>query len=160
MADYLQYPVLFVHGMGFRDRDWLCYWGRIPQAVKEMGCSVFFGGQDSSGVVETNGAHLAKRIDEILEETGAEKLNVIAHSKGGLDTRYVISTLGYADKIASLTTISTPHNGSKFMDILMKFPHFLIRFGCAVADVWFYVLGDEKPWILIIKAAEIPSASL
>jgi triacylglycerol lipase len=95
--------------------------------------------------VETNGAHLAKTIDQILEETGAEKLNVIAHSKGGLDTRYVISTLGYADKIASLTTISSPHNGSKFMDLLMKFPHFLIRFGSAIADVVAYIIGDEAP---------------
>lgn len=41
MADYLKYPVLFVHGMGFRDRKLFCYWGRTPKAFEARGCQVF-----------------------------------------------------------------------------------------------------------------------
>ncbi len=141
----LKYPVLLVHGMGFRDRKHFCYWGRIPKKLRELGCSVFFGGQDSNADVETNALHLARRIDEILLETGAEKVNIIAHSKGGLESRYLISKLGMADKVASLTTISTPHNGSRSVDLLMKFPRPLIKLGCVFVDLWFRILGDKKP---------------
>ena len=108
MEEKLKYPVLLVHGMGFRDRKVFCYWGRIPKLLEDMGCKVFFGHQDATADIATNGAHLAKRIDEILEETGAERVNIIAHSKGGLDCRYAISEFGLAPLVASLTTVSTP----------------------------------------------------
>lgn len=141
----LKYPILFVHGMGYRDYKHICYWGRIPKTLKKMGCTVFFGQQDSNASIETNANHLVKRINQILEETGAEKVNIIAHSKGGLDTRYAITTLSMKDKIASLTTISTPHNGSKTVDFFIKFPAPLLRFGCFFVDLWFRIIGDKKP---------------
>ncbi len=145
MSSKLKYPVLLVHGMGFRDSKLICYWGRIPKVFTDAGCDVYFGHQDSNGSIETNAEHLRKRIDQITEETGAEKVNIIAHSKGGLDCRYAISTLGAGDKVASLTTISTPHHGSKTVDLLMKFPDPLIRFAGFCTDCWFRVIGDKKP---------------
>jgi triacylglycerol lipase len=145
MSFKLQYPILFVHGMGFRDHRHLCYWGRIPKTLEQMGCTVFFGNQDSNADIETNGCYIAQRIDQIIKETGAEKVNIIAHSKGGLDSRYAISILGAGDKVASLTTISTPHHGSKTVDKLIKIPKFLLKFGCFFVDCWFRILGDKKP---------------
>ena len=141
----LKYPVLFVHGMGFRDHKHISYWGRIPNVFTDRGVSVFFGYQDSNADVETNGLHIAKRIDEIIKATGAEKINIIAHSKGGLDCRYAISALEKGDKVASLTTISTPHHGSKTVDLLMKFPAFLVKFAGFCTDCVFRVFGDKKP---------------
>ncbi len=145
MLSELKYPILLVHGMGFRDYKHICYWGRIPETLEQMGCKVFFGNQDSNADIETNAHHLAKRIDEIVEKTGAQKVNIIAHSKGGLDSRYAISILGAGSHVASLTTISTPHHGSKTVDKLIKFPEFLIKFGCFCTDCWFRILGDKKP---------------
>ena len=131
MRNSLRYPVLLVHGMGFRDDQPIGYWGRIPRVLESAGCRIFYGNQDSNASIETNGAHLARRIDEILAETGAEKVNIIAHSKGGLDARYAISTLGMGDRVASLTTMSTPHHGSKTVDLLLRVPDCLVRFaGC------------------------------
>ena len=141
----LKYPVLFIHGMGFRDYRHICYWGRIPKTLEQMGCTVFFGNQDSNADIETNALYIAQRIDQIIKETGAEKVNIIAHSKGGLDSRYAISILGAGDKVASLTTISTPHHGSKTLDRLIKIPKSLLKFGCFFADCWFRILGDKKP---------------
>lgn len=141
----LKYPLLLVHGMGFRDNKYIGYWGRIPNALEKMGCAVYFGNQDSNADIETNGKHLAERIDQILHETGAERIHIIAHSKGGLDSRYAISSLNMGSKVASLTTVATPHHGSKTIDILMKFPHFLVKFGCFLTDCWFRLLGDKKP---------------
>ena len=79
----LKYPLLMVHGMGFRDRKHLCYWGRVPKRLESLGAEVFFGHQDSVGSVESNADIIAKSLDEILAKTGAEKVNILAHSKGG-----------------------------------------------------------------------------
>lgn len=141
----LKYPVLMVHGMGFRDRKHINYWGRIPKELEKLGCRIYYGCQDSNASVETNGSVLKSRVEEIIRESGAEKLNVIAHSKGGLDIRYAISTLGIGDKIASVTTINTPHNGSLTVDALLKVPDVLIRLGSKCTDIWMRILGDRKP---------------
>ena len=145
MASILKYPVLLVHGMGFRDYKQLGYWGRIPKALEQMGCRVFFGEQDSVANIETNGKHLVQRIRQILAQTGAEKVNIIAHSKGGLDSRYAISAAGAGDCVASLTTIATPHHGSKTVDLLMKLPDPLVRFVGLCTDCMFRIMGDKKP---------------
>lgn len=141
----LKYPILMVHGMGFRDRKWINYWGRTPKVLEDLGCKIFYGGQDANASIETNAEHLKKRIQEIIRETGAKKLNVIAHSKGGLEIRYVISTLGMNDVIASLTTINTPHHGSLTVDALLRVPDILIRIGCTWTNIWMRILGDKKP---------------
>ncbi|MDE5951597.1 MAG: hypothetical protein K2H12_08470 [Acetatifactor sp.] len=145
MSGELKYPVLLVHGMGYRDSKYINYWGRIPAKLEENGCKVYYGNQDSNGTVESNGAFLAEKIKEIIEETGAEKLNVIAHSKGGLDMRYAISSLKMSKYIASLTTISTPHNGSLTVDKLLKFPKFMVKFVACCWDVWLKICGDKNP---------------
>lgn len=141
----LKYPVLLVHGMGFRDDKRIGYWGRIPKILEDAGCDVYLGNQDSNGSIPSNGEFIARRILEILEQTSAEKVNVIAHSKGGLDTRYAISALGCGKYVASLTTLATPHNGSKTVDWLMKLPTPLVRFVGFCADCWCRFLGDRSP---------------
>lgn len=141
----LKYPILLVHGMGYRDNKYLNYWGRIPAEYEKMGCKVFYGEQDSNASVETNGEHIKVRIEEILRETGTEKINIIAHSKGGLDSRYAISSLGMGDKVASLTTMSTPHNGSKAVDKLLHLPDPIVRFAGFCTDICYRIAGDKKP---------------
>ncbi len=143
--DNLRYPVLMIHGMGFRDNKHINYWGRIPDELERLGCRIYYGHQDSNADIETNGAVVKKRIAEIIEETGAEKVNIIAHSKGGLDSRYAISSLGMGKYVASLTTVSTPHNGSKTVDRLLCFPKGIIKLGCFFVDIWFRILGDRHP---------------
>ncbi len=141
----LKYPLLLVHGMGFRDSKVFNYWGRIPSTLQKMGVKVFYGNQDSNASVETNALMIKKRIEEILQATGCEKVNIIAHSKGGLDCRYAISSLGMGPKVSSLTTISTPHNGSKTVDLLLKLPDFLVKIAGKCTDVFYTIIGDKKP---------------
>lgn len=140
-----KYPVLLVHGTGFRDRKHLCYWGRIPKALQREGAIIYYGNQDAWGTIEYNAQILKQNINLILEETGYEKLNVIAHSKGGLEMRYVISSLEMENHIASLTTIATPHHGVRIMDLLCKAPRFLFKFFAFFVNLWFKLLGDKKP---------------
>lgn len=114
-----KYPILLVHGVFFRDSQFLNYWGRIPKELEKNGASIFYGNQQSAASVADCGKELAQRIQDILKETNAEKINIIAHSKGGLDSRYAISQLNMAPYVASLTTINTPHQGCIFADYLL-----------------------------------------
>lgn len=141
-----KYPILLVHGVFFRDSGLFNYWGRIPAELKKNGARVFYGEHDSARSVAESAAELVDRIEWILKKTGAEKVNVIAHSKGGLDTRYAIAHLGAAPYVASLTTINTPHNGCIFADRLLKnLPQWLID---RVTNTYNHLaeqLGDDQP---------------
>ena len=54
---------------------------------------------------------LARRIEEILTATGAEKLVILAHSMGGLVARAYLRKHG-ARHVAKLITLGTPHQGT------------------------------------------------
>ena len=115
-----KYPILLVHGVFFRDFRYVNYWGRIPKELQRNGATVYYGQQQSAAAVEDSGRELADRIRQILAETGCEKVNIIAHSKGGLDSRAAIAHAGCAPCVASLTTINTPHRGCIFAEYLLK----------------------------------------
>lgn len=114
-----KYPLLLVHGVFFRDFRFFNYWGRIPFALKQNGAAIYYGSQQSAASVAECGQELAQRIREIIRQTGCEKVNIIAHSKGGLDSRFAINACGAAPYVASLTTINTPHRGCIFADYLL-----------------------------------------
>jgi triacylglycerol lipase len=114
-----KYPLLMVHGVFFRDFKYLNYWGRIPHDLEFNGATVYYGGQHSAASVSDCASELAARIREIIAETGCEKVNVIAHSKGGLDMRYALQNQDIAPYVASLTTVNTPHKGCIFADFLL-----------------------------------------
>ncbi|WP_051524516.1 esterase/lipase family protein [Pseudobutyrivibrio sp. MD2005] len=115
-----KYPILMVHGVFFRDFRYLNYWGRIPGQLELNGAKIFYGNQQSAESVESCGQELAERIKEICAKTGCDKVNIIAHSKGGLDSRYALTIGNTAEHVASLTTINTPHRGCEFADYLLS----------------------------------------
>jgi len=117
----LKYPVILVHGIAIRDREAASApWGRIPRILRENGVEIYFGNTDAWGTIESNAELLKTTVDKILKDTGKEKVNIIAHSKGGLDSRCMIWKYNYENKVASLTTISTPHQGAVFADMILN----------------------------------------
>ena len=140
-----RYPLLLVHGVGWRDRELFNAWGRIPKYLKRHGAAVFHGEQEAWGTVASNGEHLAARIRNVLDQTGAHRVNILAHSRGGIDARYAISTLGMGDQVASLTTIGTPHHGVRFTDTATKLKEPIYRRLAAAVDAIFRLAGDTTP---------------
>jgi triacylglycerol lipase len=141
-----RYPILMVHGVFFRDSEHLNYWGRVPSELIKNGATVFYGGQESAGNVRTCAMQIKKAIVQVLQETGADKVNIIAHSKGGLDSRYCICMLGMAPYVASLTTVNTPHRGCEFAEYLMKkAPEKLKDTVAAAYNKGAKALGDVNP---------------
>ncbi|MBQ8199616.1 MAG: triacylglycerol lipase [Lachnospiraceae bacterium] len=139
------YPLIMVHGIGFRDLKYFNYWGRAPRYLLRNGATIYYGHQKAWGTIEENAAAIAQTIDRALEETGAKKVNIIAHSKGGLDSRYLITHMNYADKVASLTTMSTPHHGSELLDLLNQLPKPVFRKLAQILDRSFETFGDDHP---------------
>ncbi|MBO4433614.1 MAG: triacylglycerol lipase, partial [Clostridia bacterium] len=141
-----KYPILLVHGVFFRDFKYLNYWGRIPNELKENGAEIFYGNHQSALSVADSAAELTERIKRLLEETGYEKVNIIAHSKGGLDCRYAISHCKADKYVASLTTINTPHRGCLFADYLLdKVPENAKNTIAKTYNTGFKKLGDSNP---------------
>jgi len=143
---HTKYPLLMVHGVFFRDSRFLNYWGRIPKELMRNGAVIYYGNQQSAASVASCGQELAERIRQIVKETGCGKVNIIAHSKGGLDARYAIAQCGAAEYTASLTTINTPHRGCFFADYLLeRAPAGLRDFLAARYNGTLRRLGDISP---------------
>ncbi|NBJ92429.1 esterase/lipase family protein [Parablautia muri] len=140
-----KYPILLLHGIGFRDLQYFNYWGRIPKELVRNGALVYYGHQEAWGTIENNGQVIREKIKEVLAQNHCSKVNIIAHSKGGLDARYLISGLHMEEQVASLTTISTPHRGSELLDILNRLPDGIYHFISSLFDKSYARFGDLNP---------------
>lgn len=146
--DILKYPVVLVHGLAAKTFPFLNSFGSIPRFLREKGLRVFVPNHDGVGTITGNARQLQAEIEAICQTEGCEKVNLIAHSKGGLDARYMISTLSMGSKVASLTTLSTPHHGSRLSAMLLRFPKWIIHPLSFFINGFFRLFGDQNPDIL------------
>ena len=65
--------------------------------LKNAGYDVYTARTDSFGTVENNALQLKEQIETLLQKRCAEKVNIIAYSKGGLDARYLIEKTRYGE---------------------------------------------------------------
>jgi len=141
-----KYPLVMVHGVFFRDSKLFNYWGRIPRTLQLHGATIYYGEHQSALTVKESARELASRIKLIVDRSGCEKVNIIAHSKGGLDCRYAISEFGLAPYVASITTVNTPHRGCLFAEhLLYAIPESVKNKVATVYNTTLAALGDENP---------------
>lgn len=55
---------------------------------------------------------LAARVEELVAQTGYERIHIVGHSLGGLIARYYVQRLGGDERVHTLVTMGTPHHGS------------------------------------------------
>jgi len=141
-----KYPIVLVHGIIAHDRPGVIkYWGKIPETLQGTGAKVFFGNTDSWGDFNSNAKILKTTIDNVLRETESEKVNILAHSKGGLDSRYLIWKYDYGGKVASLTTIATPHHGAELSDLIFRQKIIHTRIAKKALKLFGKLYGDKNP---------------
>lgn len=141
-----KYPILMVHGIFFRDWKNFNYWGRIPDELIRHGATIFYSNHQSSASVEQCAEEIKACILKIVKDNGCEKVNIIAHSKGGLDSRYAVSCLGMDRYVASITTINTPHYGCNYVcRILDRISPEFVKFIGKKYESVFTLLGDDNP---------------
>lgn len=128
-----RYPIVLHHGFNASSTNsWSL--NRVREALVADGHDVTVTEVEPFNGVPARARTLASIVDgartAFCKKTGGAadlaacertmKVNIIAHSMGGLDARYLAATLGYAPKIASITTISTPHGGSNVADVALR----------------------------------------
>lgn len=145
-----KYPVVLVHGMVIKDFKFYRAFRRIRNVLMHKNVCFYVTNQDGVGTVENNAFQLKEEILNILKKEGAEKVNIIAHSKGGLDSRYMIHELNMDKYVASLTTLSTPHHGSKTSENVLKMPKFFASILALFINLLYRIFGDKKPDILTL----------
>ncbi len=128
-----------------RDTFFMRAFGRIDRILRIQGYTVCVSRIDAFGSVENNAAQLKDEIEAILLRENAEKVNIIAHSKGGLDAKHMIDCLDMANRVASLTTLCTPHRGSPIASFILRFPEFLLKYAAVFVTLACRILGDKNP---------------
>jgi triacylglycerol lipase len=115
----LRSPIVLIHGLfGFgrfqvAGRTVASYFHDIPDAIEVSGNRVFVPSLSPVGGVAQRAQQLK---DYLLRHSPNDPVHLLAHSMGGLDARYLISRLGMADHVLTLTTLGTPHRGTSFAD--------------------------------------------
>jgi triacylglycerol lipase len=118
-APALRAPIVLVHGLFGFDRlamgAWTIahYFRAIPEMLRAAGNRVLLARLNPLGGIEERAGQLKQLIDR---ESPGEPVHLIGHSMGGLDARHMISRLGMAPRVLTLTTIGTPHKGTPFAD--------------------------------------------
>src|SRR5262245_26843074 len=115
----LQAPVVFVPGLlGYGevrlfDRTLLCYFANLPAVRRAAGNAVYVARVHPVASVAYRAWQLRGFVERVVPKG---PVHLTAHSMGGLDARYLISRLGMAGRVLSLTTLGTPHRGTAFAD--------------------------------------------
>lgn len=140
-----KHPIVLVHGLAMKSLPFLRAFGRIDRILRIQGYTVYVSRIDGFGSIETNAQQLKDEIEQILVENNTDKVNIIAHSKGGLDAVHMIRSLGMIDHVASLTTLCTPHTGSPIASFILRFPEPLLRYVAFWVNLAYRLLGDKHP---------------
>jgi pimeloyl-ACP methyl ester carboxylesterase len=103
-------PVLLIHGY-MADAS---VWNKWVELLKKDGIDAypitFKQSDDKCGSAAEHAKELSKIIGQIKEETGQNKVNIVGHSKGGLDARVYLAN--NTKDVANLVMIGTPNAGS------------------------------------------------
>jgi pimeloyl-ACP methyl ester carboxylesterase len=133
------YPVLLVHGICGSSADFTqcslsslgelaCIVpnpGLLGDVLKSAGIShVFAVNYPNNASIASVAPTVAQRVRDILTATGESRLNIIAHSQGGLVSRYATQTLGMSSRVANLVMIGTPNHGSEWAKWMILAPAF------------------------------------
>jgi triacylglycerol lipase len=89
------YPIVLAHGFsGFHNIGPLNYFYGVQDALSKDGHEVYVTQVDPYNSSEVRGAELQQQVEDILAKTGSPKVNLVCHSQGALDCRYVANQLG------------------------------------------------------------------
>ena len=109
-------PILLVHGMADNRSTFLL----LRRALLRRG----FGRVHTVNYspfttdVRTAARSLGRAVESLCEQTGYERVHVVAHSLGGMVARYLVQRLGGDARVHTLVTLGTPHGGTRSARLL------------------------------------------
>jgi triacylglycerol lipase len=116
-------PVVLVHGLFGFDRIGvpgarLDYFRGIARHLASLGCHAHAVRLPLAASVPER----ARQLVTAIEALPHARIDLIAHSLGGLDARYALTHLGLARRVRSLVTVGTPHHGTPLADLVLRGP--------------------------------------
>jgi pimeloyl-ACP methyl ester carboxylesterase len=115
---FTRYPMVLMHGMAGSDAwlDVVDYFVDVENTLAEAGYIGIAPGVDAFNSVENRALQWEAHLDELQAQGIGRRFNLIGHSQGGLDARYLASVLE-DDRIVSIVTVGTPHRGTPLADL-------------------------------------------
>jgi len=162
-----RYPIVLAHGMSGFDELFgvVDYWYGIPSELRDYGATVYVTTVSQFNSTEVRGEQLIDQIETIVAITGKPKVNLIGHSHGGLDVRYVAAVR--PDLVASVTSIGSPHKGADLADWLAanvtngSFGSAVVSaLGGALGDVLSFLTGHSNPQDAIAALGSLTAAGV
>ncbi|MEX1062286.1 MAG: hypothetical protein WEC12_01675 [Balneolaceae bacterium] len=133
----LRYPLLLCHGFGAlvsvikpSPMHETCMF------LRQHGVMAFAPNIVPYAKIETRSQQWSQKIVQLCDRYGFEKMNIVAHSMSGLDMRYAISRSDVYQRVASLTTVATPHRGTSLAELVLNTPE-KVREKLVEAFDWF-----------------------
>jgi len=103
-------PVVLVHGWAADASVWRTWEGLLQRDGIQYYAITFRNSDDKCGDALAHGIELGEQIQRIKNETGYDKVNIVGHSKGGLDARVYLAN--GTQSVANLIMIGTPNEGT------------------------------------------------
>ncbi|MGA7692295.1 MAG: alpha/beta fold hydrolase [Nitrososphaeraceae archaeon] len=104
-------PVLLVHGYAEDAAIWKKWEDMLRKDGIQFFTVTFKDSDDKCGSAKQHAIELEKMVQDIKEQSGAQKINIVGYSKGGLDARVFLDITDTKD-VANLIMIGTPNAGS------------------------------------------------
>jgi len=116
--EFTRYPLVFLHGMAGTDTfvGVMDYWYDVAPLLDDAGYLTRMPPGGALAEPAQRAQQFSAAIDAMEEEGLGRRFNLFGHSQGGVDARYLIGALDQGLRIASLTTIATPHHGTPVAD--------------------------------------------
>jgi triacylglycerol lipase len=141
-----QYPLVLVNGID--TSPFFRYSDRIVSTLSgASGQRVYLATLSPWQTPQHRAPELWARVQQVLQDSGAAKVNLVCHSLGGLDCRYLVSPNGLSadldvqgidGTVASITTVGTAHRGTRVADQLLG----LIPGSAQAIDDFASIAGD------------------
>ncbi|MBW1880131.1 MAG: hypothetical protein JRJ84_17355 [Deltaproteobacteria bacterium] len=116
--EFTRYPLVLVHGAAPADYVSLFqYFYGVREHLQERGYLVVTPAVDPFASTEQRCAQWSDHLDTLVDDGVGRRFDLIGHSQGGTDARYLTSRLAYGDEVAAVITVAAPHRGSAVADV-------------------------------------------
>lgn len=111
-------PVVLVHGWGMTRASMALLASRLRQDGRDV-YSINYPG--TAAKMDDKAKRVASSIRRIVRETGSPRVDVVAHSLGGVVVRAAAKYEGIEDVLGNVVTLGSPHRGSALTVLFRRF---------------------------------------